>query len=116
MPYKIVSSHGDEEHFRSLTREYSQGGVAYEVGKPTHPLPNCGPLAAFKTLEDVKNFKLAHGWPGSPVFRCKVKKEERESKLFAPHKRREDGVEHFIGTLPVGTILCKKITLIERIS
>ncbi len=133
MPYKIVSrsrvllaigsfclsSEGLEETFESLTISPHYGGVIYKVGKPTHPSPNCGPLAAFRTLKDVKDFQRRHGkasfwngWRGDPVFRCRVKKETKEDNLFVTINSM---IDSFSGDLPPGTILCKEITLTKLI-
>jgi len=114
MSYKIVRSTfiKGEEIFKSLTMSLFRGGVVYEVGKPTRPLPDCGPLAAFETLRDVEEFKRLRGWTHEPVFRCRIKKEIKKDNLFIT----ADGkIEQLFGGLPPGTILCKEITLIRLI-
>lgn len=121
MAYKIVTCllhEGRQIGYRSLVRR-GTGEVLYKVGEPTKPQPNCGPLAAFKTLKDVNLFKRANGWRDCPVFRCRVKKETEEATLFI--KRGSDNEFSlpwylaFRGPLPQGTVLCKEITLTKRI-
>lgn len=129
MPYKIVSrsrklwgnamvgnmNTGElGEFFESLTISPCWGGVIYRVGEPTRPSPDCGPLAAFRTLQDVKDFKKRYGWRADPVFRCRVKKEMKEDSLFVTVNGE---IERNIPTesLPSGTILCKEVTLIKLI-
>lgn len=116
MAYKIVTAFKlgeppeERVYFRSLTRSGVES-VLYEVGKPTHPRPGCGPLAAFDTLKNVELFKKKSGWGRSPVFRCRIKRETKETTLYS-----KGGITYSCQPSPQGTVLCKKIILTKRIS
>lgn len=114
MPYKLVRLRSLEEGFTSLTRTVISGGVIYEVGKPTRPQLNCGPLAAFKTLRDVREFQRRHGGSIALLFKCRIKKETEVMELFVSDKY-DAYSRFFTDVLPNGTILCKEITLTKRI-
>lgn len=113
MPYKIVSRSARYLEYGSLTQDFTTGGVIYKVVKPTHPRGNCGPLAAFKTLQDVYRFKKQHGWDFNPVFKCKVKREKYHNDMFF---LQYDKVVYYESVLPHGTILCSEITLTKSVN
>ena len=82
---------------------FGRAGVEYEIGKVTKPSKGHGPLAVFKTLEDVEQF-----YPDCklPIFKCK----------YTPSKRIYlfNGVRKEYN-LPSETVLATKVELLERI-
>lgn len=109
MAFKIVRNYSCWGLYESLIIPLYGGGVIYEVGKPTIPKKGYGPLAAFKTMKNVEEFKSLNGWKEEPVFRCRVKKDKKSTSVSTPtyHKPAY--------RLPSGTVLCKSITLTKQI-
>lgn len=97
------------DRFKSLVVSIGGAGVYYTVGVPTVPKDWCGPLAAFKTLQDVEQFVKENGHETAALFRCRVKKDLENKYLL----NGLGGTKLY--TLPKGTVLCKEITLTKLI-
>lgn len=81
--------------------------MTYAIGVKTVPPENCGPLAAFETLKDAKEFFNSRS--SFRIYKCEIE-ESNERALWNGYIRREDW------TLPAGTIFCDSITLLSEIS
>jgi hypothetical protein len=117
MAYKLLRERyrkDGSKFFISLTKDWIGAGVEYKVGEATKPVPGNGPLAAFKSLNDVAFFKKEYGWSYVLLFRCRIRKDMKQEKLWY-----KDGTGYICKKdkkyLPPGTILCKSITITKQI-
>lgn len=101
--YKVVEE-DDDGVYRSAWMTVL--GNIYELKKKTVSKEGCGPLAAFETLENAKEFK--HDFVGSrgKIFRCRIKRSKRIGLWL----------EDTNILMPRNTIYCDSITLLSEIS
>ena len=120
--YKVVSIN-NKGVFMSACMKHKNIAVRYAVGKTTLPKIRNSKLAAFRTLEDAKDF--AH--PTQTILKCKAvicrKKIVRRlaiSEMWKPRSviafwNHPNKVYSWDYAWPDGTVLCDSITPIERI-
>jgi len=123
--YKVV-----ENREGGLWSAYVHDPIAdrqYPIGVSVTPRSTCGPLSAFKTLEDALHFANAFILAQRKdmlVFKCRVSRSRRKDRegyaLWVEYRAEEFGSVELYGVvrqdLPAGTVLCSKITLLEKVA
>ena len=94
------------------------GEVGYALGDPAVPHLDCGPLAAFETLDQVRDFlEIIRFKREAPyaVFLCEVDAVEPRANEHGYILWDQSGIGVEGINLPRGTIFCARIMLIEEI-
>ncbi len=81
------------------------GARRYQIGRFTHPARDAGPLCAFTTREQAREFKRRVG--ADHIHRCSIVVSPKTA-VWIPSQPSE---RYDIGNLPHGTILCSAIRL-----
>lgn len=108
MPYKIVSYSSEIKGEYCSLIEVDFAKVTYRISKKAHRRPKCGPLTAFKTPLDARQFMERYSWKSYPIFKVDIVK-------YNGKKRFLWNTTTTLTELPKGTILCSSITLKKRI-
>ena len=112
--YKVVGFRGNN----LFSVNTIQGGrVWYQLNEKAVPLPDCGPLCAFKTKKQALGFiKGCHGL--FAAYEAEATISENQEEIWIGDAK-EDGIlivhELKKDDFPPGTILCDSITLKKRI-
>ena len=123
--YKVTRcSHGSHN---SLTHS-QMGKVVYAVGRWTTPNEGCGPLAAFKTMEDALHFAATQSIANEHyrLWLCEAQKSaEKGIWMYVPPWRRPVHGEvakevknkdpYIEKNLPEGTVLCSAVKLLKEL-
>lgn len=108
--YKVVGVLGNHWLASAIIRSDAQ--CIYWVEEWTMPRPDCGPLTAFKTLEDAARFR-AEWCPGARIYKAKaVEKKDLKRGAAVLWSRHHDVYRR---GLPPGTVICAKIKLLGRV-
>ena len=118
--YKVVTP-----SLKSVIMSCNKFTTQYKIGEfVSSPYPKT-PLCVFKDLADVEHFTSTYLWEGYKIFTCEIENKYRKPwipydcslnyilELIAKKKR----YIHLVYTLlPLGTICCKKVKLLEEVS
>ena len=115
--YKIVQQtflRGSGSRLFSYWIDSHSAQVEYRKGKWARPRKGCGPLAAFDTLLNAKEFReaVSGGVIVAPIYECQIARSE-ERTLWLIDSGGNTCVQ---AGLPTGTILCTRIKLIKEVA
>lgn len=121
--YKLIRKEVYNGAKFSLFVNNNLGYVEYSTQYTTVPRPNCGPLAAFKTLKNAKAFinnicgDDIELWESEAI----LAKTRRKSLWYPrhpnvpPNTKLSSGLVDVRLDLPAGTVLCSAIQLTKRL-
>lgn len=94
--------------------DLSSAYVEYREEEWARPRKSCGPLAAFDTLRNAKEFREAVSGRVivAPIYECQIARSE-EKTLWLIDSAGNTCVQ---AGLPAGTILCSRIKLIKEVA
>ena len=108
MGYKVARVLQDGTIISSRTAWYKGSVVKYKIGEFVKPNNNCGPLAVFESLDNIKSFFDKNEMnDDDKIFKC-VYCESKYEKLWNP--------SYELNTLPPGTKLACKVKLIKEVT
>lgn len=109
--YKIVKKSGKE--LVSLVRTAGYGRVIYSIKNWTFPLPGCGPLAAFSSLEAAEDFWLYIGCTHPINFIYKAEYVESSLSYLLCYNK---GFNYKLINVPARTVFASRLKLLRCVS